>query len=151
MIYGIFSRLDILMDTALSWLPMYYPFKLIFLLWCFLPQYTGALILYHHVLEQMISSKEQAIQSFIDTARRAAAIASRQLQTQVKKNSDVLTAVTTRAQLSVQSHSRELSSLIWSKNDLAANNVSVDKGSESDGQTQSAASENSNDSTSTTQ
>ena len=40
-VYGLFNTLETLSDTALSWLPVYHPVKLLFLLWCSLPQYQG--------------------------------------------------------------------------------------------------------------
>ena len=129
-IYGIFTRFDVIFDTAFSWVPMYWPFKLIFLLWCFLPQYQGALVLYHNVIMPMISSRQQAIDALIDTAQQASELAHRHMNQHVDHVSDRIRLnskalsdsvhqhinnVSTTANI-VKIHRRELSSLIWTKN-----------------------------------
>jgi len=61
-VYGVFTMVESFSDTALSWIPLYYPFKLGFLLWCFLPQYLGALTVYKRFLYPLFTWLKQEIE-----------------------------------------------------------------------------------------
>jgi len=61
-VYGIFSTLESYSDKGLSWVPLYYPLKLAFLMWCFLPKYNGATKLFQGVLRPVLKSHEGNIE-----------------------------------------------------------------------------------------
>ena len=71
-VYGLFSTLETLSDTALSWLPVYHPVKLMFLLWCFLPRYQGSLIVFDILVRPVLIRHESAIEYGVNTAQQAA-------------------------------------------------------------------------------
>jgi len=46
LVYATFSTLEHVVDYVIFWIPFFFPLKLCFLMWCFLPQYKGANIIY---------------------------------------------------------------------------------------------------------
>lgn len=70
--YGLFNTLESLSDFSLSWLPIYHPLKLIFLLWCFLPQYQGSQLVFDILVRPVLIRHESAIENGVETAQQAA-------------------------------------------------------------------------------
>jgi receptor expression-enhancing protein 5/6 len=48
-------------EWVLYWIPYYYPLKVTFLLWCMLPGYNGAKLVYHAVIEPLYAKHSSAI------------------------------------------------------------------------------------------
>jgi hypothetical protein len=71
-IYGLFSFWESLSDNLLNWLPLYYPLKLFFLLWCFLPQYQGSNTLYYYLLRPLIHRHSETIENSAEIINLAA-------------------------------------------------------------------------------
>jgi receptor expression-enhancing protein 5/6 len=69
-VYGLFNTLESLSDTALSWLPVYHPLKLIFLLWCFLPQYQGSQLVFDILVKPVLMRHEAAIEDGVETLQQ---------------------------------------------------------------------------------
>ena len=42
LVYATFSLIEHGLDYVIFWIPFFFPLKLCFLMWCFLPQYKGA-------------------------------------------------------------------------------------------------------------
>ena len=62
LVYGCFVWGERLCDEALSWLPLYRPGKLLFLLWCFLPQSQGCAVLYDVFLRPLLQRHREGIE-----------------------------------------------------------------------------------------
>lgn len=61
-VFGIFSFLEGHVDWLLgSWMPIYYPLKLLFLFMCFLPQFKGAQWLFVNVVHPILDKHEEHI------------------------------------------------------------------------------------------
>lgn len=72
LVYGLFNTLESLSDSALSWLPVYHPVKLAFLLWCFLPRYQGSQLVFDILVRPVLIRHESAIEESVETAHQAA-------------------------------------------------------------------------------
>ena len=66
MVYGVLSFTERLSDSVLSWLPLYPPLKLLFLLWCFLPQWQGCAVLYDVLLQPFLQRHREGIEKGVE-------------------------------------------------------------------------------------
>ena len=71
LLFGLLSFSERLSDSVLSLLPLYYPLKLAFLLWCFLPQTEGCAVLYDCVLHPLLARHSPAIERSVGDVREA--------------------------------------------------------------------------------
>ena len=69
-VYGLFNMFESLSDFSLSWLPIYHPLKLLFLLWCFLPQYQGSQLVFDILVRPVLIRHESAIEASVETAQQ---------------------------------------------------------------------------------
>jgi len=60
-VYGFFTLIESFTDFFLFWIPFYYLFKILFLLWCFLPQFKGADTMYHRFIEPIFIKYETKV------------------------------------------------------------------------------------------
>ena len=58
-----FFILETFGDAILSWIPLYYGMKLTFLIWCFLPKYRGANVMYNVFVQRLLLRHEATIDS----------------------------------------------------------------------------------------
>lgn len=65
-VYSAFSIIESFSDLVFTWIPMYFPFKIAFLCWCFLPQTRGAHVLYNNFLKDFLKAHESAIDAQIN-------------------------------------------------------------------------------------
>lgn len=86
-VYGLFSTFESLGDTALSWLPVYHPLKLLFLLWCFLPSWQGSQLVFDILVRPVLVRHEQAIEHGVHTAHQAAVFSAQRIGRSVRANS----------------------------------------------------------------
>nr|AFO63292.1 bZIP13 [Tamarix hispida] len=66
--YGSFSLIEVFTDKLLSWFPMYYHFKLAFLVWLQLPYTYGAKQLYVKHLRPLFLKYEDRLDQFLGSA-----------------------------------------------------------------------------------
>merc|ERR1712183_627465 len=71
-VYAFFSTIEVFTDFLLYWIPLYFAFKLAFLLWAMLPQTKGAKFLYDSVLEDFLKKNESKIDAALNDAKRSA-------------------------------------------------------------------------------
>eukprot|EP00695_Tsukubamonas_globosa_P003442 TRINITY_DN636_c0_g1_i1.p1 TRINITY_DN636_c0_g1~~TRINITY_DN636_c0_g1_i1.p1 ORF type:complete len:160 (+),score=44.42 TRINITY_DN636_c0_g1_i1:49-480(+) len=62
---GFFSFIEFFLDVFISWLPLYYPLKLLFIIWLQLPQTQGAKKLYNGFIEPYLNKHEGNIDKAI--------------------------------------------------------------------------------------
>eukprot|EP01135_Chromosphaera_perkinsii_P003822 Nk52_evm15s256 gene=Nk52_evmTU15s256 len=60
-VFAAFSIVDYFVGFFLSWTGVYYPFKVVFLLWCYLPQTMGAMLLYEKFIRPFLVKNERKI------------------------------------------------------------------------------------------
>jgi len=66
-IYGLFNVTESVADVLLFWLPYYKTLKLVFLLWCFLPQTKGCKVVYERLVRPFFSAHQSKIDSSLET------------------------------------------------------------------------------------
>ncbi|OII74625.1 TB2 DP1 HVA22 family integral membrane protein [Cryptosporidium ubiquitum] len=80
-VYAIFNILEVFIDIILFWMPFYYLFKLCFLFWLFLPQTTGAVMLYNNIFRPLLIRFEKkidiTIENVLDVSNSARLVAQR--------------------------------------------------------------------------
>lgn len=65
-VYGVFHLIEPVIDAGLeSWVPFYRLSKLIFLVWCFMPQTRGCTWLYAHSIRPILHANETSIDAFL--------------------------------------------------------------------------------------
>ncbi|CAG5105952.1 Oidioi.mRNA.OKI2018_I69.chr1.g2601.t2.cds [Oikopleura dioica] len=58
-VYGTFSVAEVFVDILLSWFPMYFLVKMIFLIWCMSPtEYNGSIVVYRSVILPLFMQHE---------------------------------------------------------------------------------------------
>jgi len=73
LMYWVLLGSILMLESLLFWLiptiPLYYPIKITFLLWCMLPQYNGSLIVYTHAVKAFVTRNESPIDSALRDAK----------------------------------------------------------------------------------
>ena len=69
-IYGIFTFLDNFAGIILRIFPFYFILKLVFLVWCFMPNTLGALFIYNKIVEPLFKKYEGKIDQKLDSLLR---------------------------------------------------------------------------------
>lgn len=68
-VYGLFSVAEAISDVLLFWLPYYYPLKLGFLVWCFVPKYRGCVTVYEHIIRPLLARHQGTIEMSLNQAQ----------------------------------------------------------------------------------
>jgi len=71
-VYAFFTFVESFTDVLLRWIPFYYVFKVVFLVWSFLPQTRGASIVYKRFIFPVFIKYERQIDADIATLEKAA-------------------------------------------------------------------------------
>jgi len=79
-IYGLFNVTEAITDTLLFWLPYYRTMKLVFLLWCFLPQTMGCKVVYEKFVRPFLSAHETNIDNSLQTIEGSIVQASQEMR-----------------------------------------------------------------------
>jgi len=61
-VYAFFTVIESFTDLFLFWIPFYYFIKMAFLLWCYLPQFEGSLVIYKKFIDPYLESHAAAIE-----------------------------------------------------------------------------------------
>ncbi|XP_054167176.1 uncharacterized protein LOC128964573 [Oppia nitens] len=70
-VFAIFSFIEVFSDIFIGfWLPFYYELKIVFILWLMSPYGNGSKILYLHLVHPQLTTHEQTIDLYIDSAKR---------------------------------------------------------------------------------
>jgi len=85
-VYVMFLNMEFLVDTTFFWFPLYYPAKLFFLLWCFLPQFRGATWVFERVVQPLLGKHEDTI----DASMEEVAELVKEAQGRMRSNSEQL-------------------------------------------------------------
>jgi len=71
-VYSSFSIAEIYIDIVASWLPMYFLFKVAFLVWCMYPcgdGWNGSLLIYKKIIAPFVKQHDAAITEAVDLAK----------------------------------------------------------------------------------
>ena len=63
---------EMIVDQIGSWFPFYFEAKVLFIFWLILPQFEGATVLYHHLIEPYLVIYEEDIDNTLHQVRTRA-------------------------------------------------------------------------------
>jgi len=72
LVFGFFTLTANIFDTALSWIPFYYPAKLGFLVWCFHPQHQGAITIFDKFIRPLLERNVKQLEGSFEEMYEAA-------------------------------------------------------------------------------
>jgi receptor expression-enhancing protein 5/6 len=75
-------------DYILYWVPFYYAIKITFLVWCMLPKYQGAKVVYTTVIKPLFQKHESAIDAALNALDPQAAISAAAEATSAKSTQE---------------------------------------------------------------
>lgn len=71
-VYGFFTLTESLTDFLLYWIPFYYLFKIMFFVWCMLPQTRGSQKIYDRIILPVFGKYEQSIDATFNKLKESA-------------------------------------------------------------------------------
>lgn len=87
LVFSAVSALESFVDSVMWWAPLYYPLKLAFLLWCYLPQCRGSLLIYECLLAPLLARHAPLIEDSIGSISEAAAVTAKHVVAKTRKAS----------------------------------------------------------------
>lgn len=92
-VYGLFIATESVLDRMFSWMPLYFVAKVLFLLWCFLPQYQGAGKIYEILIRPALDKHEDDVDDSADQVQEAAGSALSKIAETLRGKTDALLAI----------------------------------------------------------
>ena len=87
-IYALFSFLDLFVGWILKIIPFYFIIKLVFLVWCFMPNTKGAIIVYDKIIKPFFLKNEgkfdRIVNKLLEKSKKAGELA----KNEINKNKD---------------------------------------------------------------
>ena len=87
-VYAVFDFLDLFAHFILKIIPFYYILKLVFLIWCFMPNTQGALVVYNHIIKKFFIKYENSLDKLVNKVMKKSKEASERAQEEFEKNKD---------------------------------------------------------------
>ena len=87
-VYAVFDFLDLFAGFILKIIPFYYILKLVFLIWCFMPNTQGALVVYNHIIKKFFIKYENSLDKLVNKVMKKSKEASERAQEEFEKNKD---------------------------------------------------------------
>jgi receptor expression-enhancing protein 5/6 len=90
-IYALFSFLDLFVGWILKIIPFYFIIKLVFLVWCFMPNTKGAIIVYDKIIKPFFLKNEGIIDKYFNKLAEKTKKAGELAKNEINKNKDKIT------------------------------------------------------------
>ena len=90
-IYAVFSFLDLFVGWILKIIPFYFIIKLIFLVWCFMPNTKGAIIVYDKFIKPFFLKNESKFDKIVNKLLEKTKKAGDLAKNEINKNKEKLT------------------------------------------------------------
>ncbi|KAF3702431.1 Receptor expression-enhancing protein 5 Polyposis locus protein 1 -like protein [Channa argus] len=85
-VYGVFSVAEFFADIFLSWFPLYYIGKCVFLLWCMAPTHSnGSIHIYNRIIRPFFLKNEAKIDDVVKNLKDKASEATDKIRDEAKK------------------------------------------------------------------
>ena len=91
-VYAVFNFLDLFAKFILKIIPFYYVVKLIFLVWCFMPNTQGALFIYNKVLRNFFIKNEEILNKYVNKLMKKTNEVSDKAKEEINKGKDKILA-----------------------------------------------------------
>eukprot|EP00276_Gloeochaete_wittrockiana_P011300 CAMPEP_0184646544 /NCGR_PEP_ID=MMETSP0308-20130426/3243_1 /TAXON_ID=38269 /ORGANISM="Gloeochaete witrockiana, Strain SAG 46.84" /LENGTH=151 /DNA_ID=CAMNT_0027076643 /DNA_START=187 /DNA_END=642 /DNA_ORIENTATION=- len=69
-VYGLWNVVEYFLDFLVCWLPLYYEFKILFVLWLQLPNLQGALYIYLKYMKPYLDTHDVSYQALIEDLKK---------------------------------------------------------------------------------
>eukprot|EP01006_Ploeotia_vitrea_P051344 TRINITY_DN67549_c6_g1_i2.p1 TRINITY_DN67549_c6_g1~~TRINITY_DN67549_c6_g1_i2.p1 ORF type:complete len:270 (+),score=90.60 TRINITY_DN67549_c6_g1_i2:357-1166(+) len=86
-VYAWFFTVESISDRILSWVPFYFLLKLLFLLWCQLPAYRGAAVVYRSVVRPLVRPYSLHIDTSANVVSAAASVTAHRVSSRLRSHS----------------------------------------------------------------
>lgn len=96
-IYAIFSFLDLFTGWILKIIPFYFIIKLVFLVWCFMPNTKGAVIIYDKIIKPFFLKNEGKFDRIVNKLMEKTKKAEELAKNEINKNKDKISEAGTSA------------------------------------------------------
>ena len=90
-IYALFSFLDLFVGWILKIIPFYFIIKLVFLVWCFMPNTKGAIIVYDKIIKPFFLKNEGKFDRIVNKLMEKSKKAGELAKNEINKNKDKIT------------------------------------------------------------
>ena len=87
-VYAVFNFLDLFAKFILKIIPFYYVVKLIFLVWCFMPNTQGALFIYNKILRNFFIKNEEILNKYVNKLMKKTNEVSDKAKEEINKGKD---------------------------------------------------------------
>lgn len=87
-IYGIFTLLDHFANFILRIFPFYFVIKIFFLIWCFMPNTQGALMVYNHIIKKFFIKYENNLDQLVNKVMKRSQETTQRVREEIEKNKD---------------------------------------------------------------
>ena len=91
-VYAVFDFLDLFAGFILKIIPFYYILKLIFLIWCFMPNTQGALMVYNHIIKKFFIKYENNLDQLVNKVMKRSQETTQRVREEIEKNKDKITS-----------------------------------------------------------
>jgi receptor expression-enhancing protein 5/6 len=91
-VFACFTFLDLFSGFVIKFIPFYFFFKLIFLIWCFMPNTRGATFIYDNIIIKLFHKYEYKIKGFDETIQEKIGTAVKDGQECVSQNKEKVIA-----------------------------------------------------------
>lgn len=92
-VYAVFTFFDLFAGFILKILPFYFVIKLVFLVWCFMPNTKGALFIYNNIIKTFFKKYESKIDKGVNKFMKKAQKATEEGKKLVEENKDKIKEV----------------------------------------------------------
>ncbi len=90
MVYSVFINFESFLGVLLECIPFYFFFKILFLLYLFLPQFNGASLIYEKILKHIFNKYENHITDFSSKlVKKLTVVLEENDQIKVERNIDI--------------------------------------------------------------
>ena len=97
-VYAVFTFFDLFFHFILNIIPLYFFVKIIFLIWCFMPNTRGALIIYDKIIDPFFKKYEKIIDKNVKQVLKAGDKVMGKAKKTIEDNKDVFKNAADKAQ-----------------------------------------------------
>ena len=87
-VYAVFTFFDLFSYWILKIIPFYFIIKLLFLVWCFMPNTQGAIIIYDKIIKKYFIKYENKLDTLVDKVLKKGKEAQEKAKEELEKNKD---------------------------------------------------------------
>ena len=91
-VYAVFDFFDLFVGFILKIIPFYYILKLVFLVWCFMPNTQGALTVYNHIIKRFFIKYENKLDTLVNKVMEKSKETTSRFKKEIEKNKDKITS-----------------------------------------------------------